>query len=163
MPHRYPVRQAHKIPRRRPRFILTVLLAAGGLPALTALAQTVYRCGNEYNDTPSCSSGSIVSVHDARSEDQHKAQDRLTQQTQAQADALEKNRIKAEKQNPRATPSIASWPAKEVSPTQDSSTLGSPTPRAHHKKTSPYFTAKDGNAKSKKTPPTTNKDTPAKP
>jgi hypothetical protein len=136
------------------------------------MAQTVYRCGTDYSDTLTCPNGGVATVHDARSVDQHQAQDRLTQQTQEQADTMERNRFKAEKQSQRTTmPSAAAWSAKDMSPIQDSSdsgTSGSPTPRVKRKKTSPYFTAKDGKTNAKKTAPTkakqkTSTDTPAKP
>ena len=172
MSHRYPQRPAQTAPRLKQRCFFKALLTAWGLSALSTMAQTVYRCGNEYSDTRTCPNGSVATVHDARSIYQHQAQDRLTQQTQEQAEALERNRLKAEKQSPRAaTPSAAAWSTKDVSPVQDhsdNSTLGSPNPHAHHKKTSPYFTAKDGKNNAKTTTPNkakqkTTTDTPAKP
>ena len=171
MSHRYPQCPAHKVPRLEARLVFTGLWMACWLCDVQALAQTVYRCGNEYSDALTCAHANTALVHDARTEDQHTAQDRLTQQTQTQAETLERNRLKAEKQSSRANPSIAAWPTQDLSPIQDnkdSGTLDSPSPHAHHKKTSPYFTAKDGKPKAKKTAPAkakqkTSADTPAKP
>ncbi len=171
MTHRYPRHPAHQTPRLDARLVLTGLLTACGLCAAQAMAQSVYRCDNEYSDIVTCTHANTALVNDARSEDQHTAQDRLTQQTQAQAETLERNRLKAEKHNPRANTPIAAWPTQDLSAiqdTKDSGTLGSPTPHAHHKKTSPYFTAKDGKPNAKKTSPTKAKQknstgTPAQP
>ena len=171
MSHRHPRRPTHKTPRLERRFLKPAFWMACGLWTVSALAQTVYRCGNDYSTTPMCSDASAPEVHDPRSEGQHQAQDRLTQQTQAQAERLERNRLKAEKQSPRSSTAVTALPAKDLSLMQDSSDSsmsGSPTPHAHPKKTSPFFTAKDGQPKSKKTAttnakPKANADTPAKP
>lgn len=170
MSHRCPQRQTRKHPRPERRLFLWFLMAFG-FTAAAAMAQAVYRCGNEYSDALTCPHGSVASVQDARSHDQHQAQDRLTQQTQAQADTLERNRLKSEKHMPHATPVPGAWPAKDLTVMQDTADSGSPgTPTHHtsHKRPGAYFTAKDGASQSKKVSakkakPKASADTPNKP
>lgn len=167
--------QLHATRRTRslsPQRLLAGFLTFLWLPTLSVMAQTVYRCGDQYSTHPSCSNGSAPSVHDPRSTEQQKNQDRLTHQTQAEAQRLEKQRIKTEQAATRAVPpSVAAWSTTDVSPhreTMDSNTLDAPHPHAGRKKTGAYFTAKDRDKPSKKTSqpklkPKANADTPDKP
>ena len=108
-------------------------------------AQTVFRCGNHYSTTANCADSVPAPVQDTRAAEQAKAQERLTQQTQREAQALEKNRLQAERQATKV-PLPPAWPSDKGATTSavDADTL--PPPPHHRKKVSPYFTAKDGSA-----------------
>ena len=151
MSHHHPRRL---IPTQSRGITSSCLIAATLLwlvPPVTR-AQTVYRCGDQYSATASCQSGTAPALQDTRNAEQAKAQERLTQQTQREAQALEKNRLQAERQasvnTPPATPT---WP-------QDTSTANAATgpntltanPRhTHSKKATPYFTAKEASSHDK--------------
>jgi hypothetical protein len=58
-------------------------------------AQTVYRCGSEYTQTP-CENGSPVRTDDSRSASDRKAHQATVQKEKKTADALERQRLKEE-------------------------------------------------------------------
>jgi hypothetical protein len=116
--------------------------------ASEAAAQTVYRCGDQYSASPSCNGAIIPSVEDARNARQTHAQKAQTLQAQQDADALEKNRLKAEQSSKRnaAMPPTYNRDALFSSPV-DNAPSTPPVHGKHRKPTSPYFTAKDNTPK----------------
>jgi hypothetical protein len=58
-------------------------------------AQTVYRCGNEYTQTP-CENGNAIRTDDSRSTSDRKAHQASVQKDKKTADALERQRLKEE-------------------------------------------------------------------
>ncbi len=74
-----------------PSLIATVLLVvAHGLSA-----QTVYRCGNSYSQTP-CPGGSAIDASDSRTPEQRKAHEASVRNEKRSADRLEQTREKEE-------------------------------------------------------------------
>ncbi|MEK9803190.1 MAG: hypothetical protein VW475_07305 [Curvibacter sp.] len=73
------------------RLLMILVLACGTV----AQAQTVYRCGNSYSQTP-CPGGSTVDATDSRTPEQRKAHEASVRQEKRAGDALEKNRLKEE-------------------------------------------------------------------
>ncbi|MBI5278549.1 MAG: hypothetical protein HY854_19070 [Burkholderiales bacterium] len=72
-------------------FIATALLAAGA-----AHAQAVYRCGNEYRQSP-CPEGKAVAAEDPRTAAEARKAEAQVKQNQKAADAMEKSRLAEEK------------------------------------------------------------------
>lgn len=80
-------------------FFRSILLAATvGLLASSVGAQTAYKCGNAYSQTP-CPDGKAVATDDARTEEQKRQADASTARNQAAAKALETDRIAHEKKD----------------------------------------------------------------
>ena len=73
------------------RLLMILVLVCG----TAAQAQTVYRCGNSYSQTP-CPGGSTVDATDSRTPEQRKAHEASVRQEKRAGDALEKNRLKEE-------------------------------------------------------------------
>jgi hypothetical protein len=63
--------------------------------SITASAQTVYRCANQYSHTP-CENGTPVRTDDARDSRDRKAHQSIVKQEKKTADALERQRLKDE-------------------------------------------------------------------
>ena len=119
------------------------------LMSSAATAQTVYRCGDQYSANPSCNGAAIPSISDARNARQAQTQTMQTVQAQQQADALEKNRLKAEQQTQRNAAVMPTYNRDAMfSSTVDSATSMPPSHGKHRKVASPYFTAKDSTPKS---------------
>jgi hypothetical protein len=119
------------------------------LMSSAAAAQTVYRCGDQYSANPSCNGAAIPSISDARNARQAQTQTMQTVQAQQQADALEKNRLKAEQQTQRNAAVMPTYNRDAMfSSTVDSATAMPPSHGKHRKVASPYFTAKDNTPKS---------------
>ncbi|HBH38196.1 MAG TPA: hypothetical protein DDX06_07415 [Curvibacter sp.] len=75
---------------------LSHLLAAAALACCAAApAQTVYRCGNSYSQTP-CPGGSTLDATDSRTPEQRKAHEASVRQEKRAGDTLEKTRLKEE-------------------------------------------------------------------
>lgn len=75
---------------------LSHLLAIATLSLCTGLqAETVYRCGNSYSQTP-CPGGSAIDTTDQRTPEQRKAHEASVKQEKRAGDALEKTRLKEE-------------------------------------------------------------------
>ncbi|PIT80407.1 hypothetical protein B9Z39_11450 [Limnohabitans sp. JirII-29] len=120
------------------------------IPPVTR-AQTVYRCGDQYSATALCQNSTAPAVQDTRNAEQTKAQERLTLQTQREAQALEKNRLQSERRASVHSPAVTpAWPQDSALP-QSSGTAPdtlAPPHHAHSQKVNPYFTAKDGSTHS---------------
>ena len=128
-----------------------LLLAASSLLGLpSALAQTVYRCGNSYSQRP-CPDAKAVDVSDSRSRDQKAQSDAAVQQDKQAADSLEKTRLKQEALAARsksASKSSNGGHQRTAAPEQASSA------KRKHKEPE-YFTARNPrpDTKPKKPPP----------
>lgn len=77
--------------------VLTALVLGAGLQA-----QTVYRCGDSYSQTP-CPGGSTVDATDRRTPEQRKAHEAAVKRDKRTGDALERARLKEEADVQRAT------------------------------------------------------------
>ena len=150
-------------PRRRVlkaqlRFVALFLMCCG------ASAQTVYRCGDLYKADASCDKAVMQTPPDPRSTAQEKTQQALTRQTQHEADALERQRLSAERQAAQPASPWATLPQdKALAQSRlEPETSNIPSPRGKRRAASPYFTAKDGNSsKPTKSKKSTAKVTPA--
>lgn len=74
------------------RLAWAVLVVA---PALLQ-AQTIYRCGNSYSQTP-CMGAIVVSADDSRTSDQKAQTDAATTQAARLADRMERDRVASER------------------------------------------------------------------
>lgn len=75
---------------------LSHLLFIATLGLCTGLqAETVYRCGNSYSQTP-CPGGNAIDTTDSRTPEQRKAHEASVKQEKRTGDALEKTRLKEE-------------------------------------------------------------------
>ena len=73
-----------------PLIALALLTCAQG-----SAAQTVYRCGSEYTQTP-CENGNAIRTDDSRSASDRKAHQATVQKEKKTADVLERQRLKEE-------------------------------------------------------------------
>lgn len=150
MSQRHPIHHSRAQSRqaRSPCGVVALLL---WLTPFWAMAQTVYRCGDQYSATALCQNSTAPAVQDTRNAEQSKAQERLTLQTQREAQALEKNRLQAERRTSVHSPAVTpAWPQDSSLP-QSSGTAPdtlAPPHHAHSQKVNPYFTAKDGSTHS---------------
>ena len=72
------------------------ILAIAAMTLCTGLsAQTVYRCGSSYSQTP-CPGGSTVDATDSRTPEQRKAHEASVKHEKRAGDTLEKTRLKEE-------------------------------------------------------------------
>ena len=78
-----------------------LLIAALGFCA-GLQAQTVYRCGNSYSQTP-CPGGNAIDATDSRTPEQRKAHEASVKHEKRTGDTLEKARLKEEAAMRRAT------------------------------------------------------------
>ena len=150
------MRKQHKPKGLKPIDFLQILPLSGRLALtlsawciLPTHAETVYRCGDQYSANPSCNGAAIPSISDARNARQAQTQTMQTLQAQQQADALEKNRLKAEQQTQRNAAVMPTYNRDAMfSSTVDSAPPMPPSHGKHRKVASPYFTAKDNTPKS---------------
>jgi hypothetical protein len=77
--------------------MITALVACSGLKA-----QTVYRCGSSYSQTP-CPGGSAIDASDPRTPEQRKAREAHAREEKRTGDALEKTRQREEAAAQRAS------------------------------------------------------------
>ena len=84
--------------------ILSLLLASSSALSLcTGLqAQTVYRCGSSYSQTP-CPGGGTVDATDSRTPEQRKAHEASVKHEKRTGDTMEKARLKEEAAARKAT------------------------------------------------------------
>lgn len=79
-----------------------LILAIAAMSLCTGLsAQTVYRCGSSYSQTP-CPGGGTVDATDSRSAEQRKAHEASVKHEKRAGDTLEKTRLKEEAAAQRA-------------------------------------------------------------
>ena len=131
---------------------MSLMLGLTALYATVTCADTVYRCGDAYSSSTQCANGQATEVKpmsDLRITGQEKTNTAAHEMREAQT--LEKQRRQAE--HPPAqtaavrlsTPSAFPPPIANIEPTPHSSTN-----KHAHKPQSPYFTAVDPKAASKK-------------
>jgi hypothetical protein len=123
-----------------------VAFAASLFLITTGLCQAqTYRCGDSYSATP-CADGTAIDSSDTRTPAQQKAALASTQRQQAQASALEKDRLKKE-----AAAQKESKPAQQpASNASKAAARNAAPPKQHHKplrKPPEYFTVKDATPK----------------
>ena len=81
---------------------VSLILAIAAMPLCTGLsAQTVYRCGSSYSQTP-CPGGGTVDTSDSRTPEQRKAHEASVKHEKRAGDTLEKTRLKEEAAAQRA-------------------------------------------------------------
>ncbi|MBX9961114.1 MAG: hypothetical protein K2Y15_13335 [Burkholderiaceae bacterium] len=82
---------------------LSYLLCIATLGLCTGLqAQTVYRCGSSYSQTP-CPGGNTIDATDSRTPEQRKAHEASVRHEKRAGDTLEKARLKEEAAARKAT------------------------------------------------------------
>ena len=86
--------------------VVAIVLATASTLSTSVYAQKVYRCGNNYSQTP-CPDAIVIEVNDPRSKDQKIESDARVRHEGRIADAMEKKRLLEEKRalaanNPRA-------------------------------------------------------------
>jgi hypothetical protein len=84
-----------------PVFPAALLLALSAL-CLPAQAQSIYRCGESYSNTP-CAGATVIAIDDARSAAQRSQSEAATRRDARLAEALEKDRLQLES---RAAPAV---------------------------------------------------------
>lgn len=74
----------------------SLILAIAAMPLCAGLsAQTVYRCGSSYSQTP-CPGGGAVDATDSRTPEQRKAHEASVKHEKRAGETLEKTRLKEE-------------------------------------------------------------------
>lgn len=128
----------------------TALLIAAGSMCTLANAQSTYRCGNTYSQTP-CPNGKTLDVTDSRTADQKRQTDAAAASSARAGDTMEKARLAQEQRDLAANKTRTVMAAPVAAPKM----AVEPQPRAHakrKKKTSPYFTAQAPREKKEKKP-----------
>ena len=155
--------------RRLPLFAL--VLWAVALPGLPAWAQTVYRCGNVYSQTP-CAGGVALDASDTRTPTQKAQADAAAAQTARSADKMEKDRLALEKAQARKPSQKLAKPTPVGKGGQPADSTKTSTGKKKKKKDPDYFTAaaasnpKKGTATNKESTskePAAGSDKPVKP
>ncbi len=122
-------------------FRLTALVVAAGLVPAAASAQKVYRCGSTYSQTP-CPDAVTVDAADERTKAQKSDAQRATVRDAKTALALEKTRLKEEKEAAEAR-KAADKRAAAKKPDASASASKDGGKKSHSKNKDPaYFTAK---------------------
>ena len=135
----------HWGPKSQLKLVALLLMCCG------ASAQTVYRCGDLYKADASCNRAVTHTPSDSRNRVQEKNQQALTRQAQQEADALERNRLSAERQTAQPASPWGTFPQdKALAQSRlEPETTHTPSPRGKRHAASPYFTAKDGSESTK--------------
>lgn len=134
------------------RFFLIALLASSAAQ-MPVQAQTVYRCGSSYSQTP-CPGSTPLDVSDERSKAQKSQTDAAIRRDHQTAESMEKNRLKQEDSQARtiAAQSAGRDAGKATAPGEQPS----PKNKTHADKKgrkSEYFTASSAGEKGKKNKP----------
>ncbi|MDE2419113.1 MAG: hypothetical protein KGN32_15035 [Burkholderiales bacterium] len=135
-----------RFPRVATLFIASCALSTG------AMAQkTIYRCGSSYSQVP-CEGAVSVDASDARTRTDKTAADKATQRDMKQATAMEKTRIKEEKEAVAQAQAAHKASEKSAAKAQDKPEANEHEKKkaAKHKKKEPeFFTAKAAPEKKK--------------
>lgn len=116
----------------------TMLLLATSLTSLPSLAQSAYRCGDSYSQSP-CPGGTVVDINDKRSQAQKAQTDAATQRDARQAQAMEKARLRKEANTHKVD---------EIAPKATAAQPGKSKAHAKKKNHEPaYFTAHEAGSK----------------
>ncbi len=121
------------------RLIIAMLLIASSALSMGAGAQTVYRCGNSYSQSP-CAGGVTVDANDSRSRTQQAQAEADTARARQSANALEKDRLKQEEAAARADRQAPQADAGKA-PATVHATKPAQTNKKKPAKQPPYFTA----------------------
>ncbi len=125
------------------------LLAA--LSMSVCQAETVYRCGDAYSAYPQCASGTAVEVKPhATWPGKHTDKTNTAAQELRQAQALEKQRLQAERQATHTAPMQLAAPDMPPSSASPSEVTTQTHPHHRRKPAGPYFTAVDPSTAHKK-------------
>ena len=131
--------------------IATLLIAACAVSTGAMAQKTIYRCGSSYSQVP-CEGAVSVDANDARSRTDKADADKATQRDMKQANALEKTRVKEERDaiSKAQAAAKASAKASPKPPGKSDSNENDSKKVAKHKKKEPeFFTAKTGAEKKK--------------
>lgn len=129
-------------------FALSLLVFCSAQARLQA--QSVYRCGNSYSQTP-CPGSMPVDVADDRSKTQKAQADAASQRDRRTAEAMEKSRLKQEASQARAAGAQSGAQSANKSATTGEQASADHKARAGKKGKKPeYFTASTAGEKSKK-------------
>jgi hypothetical protein len=135
------------------RFIAYLSISVGLITLGSVEAETVYRCGDEYSTSAMCADGPSAEIkthaevrtptHDGTSPAARDLRD---------AEALEKNRLRSEKQAAQSIPPRMMDMRQNLTASNIDETATNLYPRGlrHRRPQSPYFTAKDPNTPPKK-------------
>ena len=129
--------------------LLTAMLGMVVLLTHAAWADTVYRCGETYSTSSRCGDAAATEVKP--SSVLHTTGPANTSRDLSEAQALEKQRLQAERQAAQATPMRLNTPSPPPSSAPYDAQLTSKRKGKYARKpNSPYFTAVDPNAAPKK-------------
>ena len=107
------------------KIVFTIIIVANYAIPTWANAQTLYRCGNTYSQTP-CDNGKTIDVTDSRTAAQQKQAAAATSNRVAQAGVLEKERLAREKR----VLTTKKGPAAVIAPAAGPSGVPAPTDKA---------------------------------
>ena len=125
--------------------IATFFIAAYAV-STGATAQKVYRCGDTYSQAP-CEGAAAVEVDDSRSKSDKIAADKASQRDLKQANAMEKARLKQEKEALKTNPAHQKDTSK---PDRKAESPGQTQKKSKDKKEPEFFTAKGAAVEKKK-------------
>jgi hypothetical protein len=135
------------------QFIEYISLGLALLTSSHLKAETVYRCGDDYSTSAKCADGRSAEIK-THAEVRTSAHDSTSSATRDlhDAEALEKNRLRSEKQTAQSVPPRMMDTRQNLtsSNTDDNATNLHPKGLRHRRPQSPYFTAKDPNTPPKK-------------
>ena len=107
------------------KIVFTIIIVANYVIPTWANAQTLYRCGNTYSQTP-CDNGKTIDVTDSRTAAQQKQAAAATSNRVAEAGVLEKERLAREKR----VLTTKKGPAAVIAPAAGPSGVPAPTDKA---------------------------------
>ena len=107
------------------KIVFTIIIVANYAIPTWANAQTLYRCGNTYSQTP-CDHGKTIDVTDSRTAAQQKQAAAATSNRVALAGVLEKERLAREKR----VLTTKKGPAAVIAPAAGPSGVPAPTDKA---------------------------------
>jgi len=131
--------------------IATLLIATCAVSTGAMAQKTIYRCGSSYSQVP-CEGAVSVDAQDARTRADKAAADKATQRDMKQANAMEKTRVKEEKDAISQAQAAAKTSAKASAkpPEKSDASEGDKKQSNKPKKKEPeFFTAKAGAEKKK--------------
>jgi hypothetical protein len=135
------------------RFIEYISVCLTLLTSTHLQAETVYRCGDDYSTSAKCADGRLAEIK-THAEVRTPAHDSTSSAARdlRDAEALEKNRLRSEKQTVQSVPPRMMDTRQNLttSNTDETSTNLHPRGLRHRRPQSPYFTAKDPNTPPKK-------------
>ena len=128
---------------------LALLFIAACTLQAPAQAQTAYRCGNSYSQTP-CPSGKAVDISDGRNDAQKAQTDTATQRDQRTGNSMEQARLKQEENQRRSLNAAAQAQDKKTVKKEKKPTHPQRYAKNKRQKNSAYFTVKAPSEKKQK-------------